>query len=471
MFAVLLAAIAVDFTAETGTIRPALHSSGFGPTICSQTERDLEDVKSMGFKYARTHDWALIGGNQRICDYFHIFPLPHLDAKDPRNYWFKPTDYILKRTREDAGLDVLFRLGTSIEHSGKKHHFNSVVPEDLDKVAETFAATIRHYNRGWADGFHWNIKYWEIWNEPEGYMSMWCPPEGVEGLSPEELEAKRAELKGKFIKFFVATIKRLKSEFGDTIKVGGPAHCSYTTGWLNDDLKACRDAGVAPDFISWHGYARDPMRFNREADLARAMCDSYGFTKCELIVDEWHYFGENYSWKELQHSSDPADKERLFNGPDGHNGIRSACFILATLANMQRSKLDQAYYYGCSHTGSWGFKDALQNKYKVYYALKLFGDIVKGYTVMCKSTSEGTVTTFAVKNAAGKKALLVVDYGGTNRRMSLSVKGVPAGAQAKGLLLDHTHNLTPIDVSLKGSSLQLVKPDFHSAAFFITFEG
>ena len=272
MFAALLAAIAVDFAAETGTIRPALHSSGFGPTVCSQTERDLEDVKSMGFKYARTHDWALIGGNQRICDYFHIFPLPHLDAKDPKNYWFKPTDYILKRTREDAGLDVLFRLGTSIEHSGKKYHFNSVVPEDLDKVAETFAATIRHYNRGWADGFNWNIKYWEIWNEPEGYMSMWCPPEGVEGLSPEELEAKRAELRAKFIKFFVATLKRLKSEFGDTIKVGGPAHCSYTTGWLKDDLKACHDAGIAPDFISWHGYARDPMRFNREADLARADC-------------------------------------------------------------------------------------------------------------------------------------------------------------------------------------------------------
>lgn len=124
MFTVLLAAIAVDFAAETGTIRPALHSSGFGPTVCSQTERDLEDVKSMGFKYARTHDWALIGGNQRICDYFHIFPLPHLDAKDPKNYYFKPTDYILKRTREDAGLDILFRLGTSIEHSGKKHHFN-----------------------------------------------------------------------------------------------------------------------------------------------------------------------------------------------------------------------------------------------------------------------------------------------------------------------------------------------------------
>ena len=49
-----------DFTRDVGPVRPELHSSGFGPTICSQTERDLADVKVMGFKAARTHDWALV---------------------------------------------------------------------------------------------------------------------------------------------------------------------------------------------------------------------------------------------------------------------------------------------------------------------------------------------------------------------------------------------------------------------------
>ena len=163
----IVAALTVDYSVDVGRIRPELHSSGFGPTICSQTAQDLADVKAMGFKFARTHDWALINPNQRVCDYFHIFPLMHLDAKDPKNYVFGPTDYLLKRTREEAGLDVFFRMGTSIEHSGNRIHFNTVVPEDFDKVAETFAATVRHYNHGWADGFNWDIKYWEIWNEPE----------------------------------------------------------------------------------------------------------------------------------------------------------------------------------------------------------------------------------------------------------------------------------------------------------------
>ena len=125
-----------DFTQEVGKVRPELHSSGFGPTICSLTQQALDDVRAMGFKSARTHDWALINANQRVCDWHHIFPLVDLDATKPENYVFGPTDYLLKRTREEAGLDVFFRLGTSIEHSGPKVHFNSTIPEDCDKVDE-----------------------------------------------------------------------------------------------------------------------------------------------------------------------------------------------------------------------------------------------------------------------------------------------------------------------------------------------
>ena len=470
MTAMFLAALAVDFTTAIGNIRPALHSSGFGPTICSQTAQDLEDVKAMGFMAARTHDWGLINPNERVCDYFHVFPLMHLDAKDPVNYYFGPTDYLLKRAREEAGLEIFYRLGTSIEHSGHKIHFNSTVPDDFDKVAEIFAATVRHYNNGWAKGFNWGIKYWEIWNEPNVIESMWCPPEGTEGLSPAEMDAKRSEYRAKFVKFFVKVLKRLKDEFGDSIKVGGPALSHYNTVWLNDILTACRDAGAVPDFISWHGYKRDPMQFNREADLARELCDSYGFTKCELIVNEWHYFGENYNWTDMQRCSDPKVKSRIWDGPDSHNGIRSACFTLATLANIQRSKLDQAYYYGCSHVGSWGFKDALQKKYKVFYALKLFGDIVRDYSVMCSGDTQGPITTFAVKDPAGRKALLVVDYAGPSRTIVLDVKGVSPDAKVSCTLLDHLHDLEPLDIRFNSRKLTLVKPDFHSAAFLVKFE-
>ena len=466
---ILLAALTADFNEAVGTVRPELHSSGFGPTICSQSAQDLADVKAMGFKYARTHDWALINPNQRVCDYFHIFPLMRLDAKDPENYVFGPTDYLLKRTREEAGLDVYYRLGTSIEHSGPKVHFNSLIPSDFDKVAEIFAGTVRHYNRGWANGFNWGIKYWAIWTEPDGTNNMWCLPDG-DGPDDGGVEWKEKYVlrRAKFVKFFVMALKRLKDEFGDSIKVGGPALCWCDTDYFKALLVGCKEAGVAPDFISWHGYACDPLRFNREAEEARALCDSLGFPKCELIVDEWHYFGENYTWHDLR-SSDSAVRARVWDGPNGHNGIRSACFTLATLANLQRSKLDQAYFYGCRHTGAWGFKDEQQRKFKVFHALKAFGEMLKAYPTICASRSEGSVTVFAARNAAGGKALLAVDYGGSVRRIDVDIAGIDASAKPTCRVLDHLHDLTEHAVSFKDGKLTLVKPDFDSASFVVSF--
>ena len=469
-----------DFTKDVGPVRPELHSSGFGPTICSQTAQDLADVKAMGFKAARTHDWALVNSNERCCDWHHIFPLPHLDAKDPKNYVFKPTDYLLKRTREETGLDIFYRLGTSIEHSGELVHFNALIPEDFNKVAEVFAGTVRHYNRGWADGFKWDIKYWEIWNEPDGHINMWCLPDGDRGANPQEQKRKDTLRRAKFVEFFVTCLKRLKGEFGDSIKVGGPALCNVAPDrveYFREILKACREAGVAPDFLSWHGYVNDPLQFNREADMMRKLCDEYGFAKCELIINEWHYFGTTYDWTDMQRCSDPVVKARIWEGPDSHNGIRSAAFTLATLANLQSSKLAEAYYYGCSHVGSWGFKDALQKKYKVFYALKLFGDIVKGYMTRCACTSAGTITPFAVKDAKGRKALMVADYGGSDRKIEIEVKGLDVTKKPKVTILDYTHDLVPFvptqawdQVYFEDGKLVIWKPDFFSAAFFITFD-
>ena len=110
--------VSADFTREIAPVRRELHSAGFGPQICSCPPATIADIRSMGFKASRTHDWALINPNQRVCDWHHIFPLPHLDAKDPANYVFGPTDYLLKRTREEVGHDIFFRLGTPPERYG-----------------------------------------------------------------------------------------------------------------------------------------------------------------------------------------------------------------------------------------------------------------------------------------------------------------------------------------------------------------
>ena len=450
--------LSADFSVEKGVFRRELHSSGFAPRVTSVGET-FNDVKSLNFEYARTHDLALVNDGQRIFDVHFMFPLMHLDAKDPNNYFFKATDHAMKRIR-DAGLKVFYRLGTSIEHSGPTVHFNSLIPEDFDKMAEVFAATVRHYNNGWANGFYWDIKYWEIWNEPDIRNAMWCLPEGDEG--PGRFE-KRQKL---FIKFFVTCLKRLKSEFPE-LKIGGPALCYYREDYFKLLLAECKKEGLAPDFISWHYYGDRPLCMTDAADAARKMLDDFGFTKCELILNEWHYLGK-YSWGGLR-NSDPAVVKKVWEGPASHNGIESSAFTLTSLAMFQTSKLDQAYFYGCRHTGAWGYMDQYQQKYKIWYALKLFGDLAEKAATVCDSTSADTVTLLAVKSADGKTGwLLVSDYRGEAMEIPVAVKG--AGKVVSATILDHERNNEPVDVTLENGVLKLKKKIPGSAAFLVTFE-
>ena len=470
----LAAAVSVNFGSEIGKIRPELHSSGFGPQICSCPQENIDAVKSMGFKASRTHDWALINPNERVCDYFHIFPLMHLDAKDPRNYVFGPTDYLLKRTREEVGHDVFYRLGTSIEHSGPKIHFNSLIPEDFDKVAEIFAGTVRHYNRGWANGHEWNIKYWELWNEPDGFNNMWCLPDGDGGVGETEA-AQKADRKARdlkrrelFVKFFVVCLKRLKSEFPD-IKVGGPAMCSMNVDYFRAILQGCKEAGVAPDFISWHHYCNDVKQILGAIERGRKLCDEFGFTKCELIINEWHFFDyARYSWYDLR-SPKPEIQAKVWSGPASHNGIDSSCFTLTMLAKFQTSKLDQAYYYGCRNVGAWGFMNEKKGKYKVYYGLKMFGDFVRRCQTMCASTGTDKITVIAGKGADGGKTLLVADYRSGEQEIAIDVEGVAPGSKPTVWLHDYTNDLVQVPAELSDGKLLLKKTDTNSAAFLVTF--
>ena len=479
--AALCAGVTADFGAATGKLRPELHSSGFGPQICSCPPETIADIRSMGFQASRTHDWALINPNQRVCDWHHIFPLPRLDAKDPANYVFGPTDYLLKRTREEVGHEIFFRLGTSIEHSGANIHFNTLIPDDFEKVAEVFAGTVRHYNRGWADGQEWGIKYWEIWNEPDGFNNMWCLPDGDGGKGDtkearvQDQAAREKKRLALFAKFFVTCLKRLKDEFGDSVKVGGPALCSWrpsrperigTDAYFRALFAACREAGVAPDFISWHYYGNKPEDVLASIERARTICDDEGFPKCELVLNEWHYL--NVSWGDLR-SRDPKVYGKVWSGPASHNGIDSSCFNLALLSKFQTSKLDQAFYYGCRNDGSWGYKSADGEKYKVYYGLKLFGDFLRDFPVMCASSSDVKgVAVLSAKSADGaSKAVLVTDYRSGLRELSVEISGVAPDAECEVTVHDFGRDLEVVKAKLEGGRLVLPKRDAFSAAFLV----
>ena len=56
---------------------------------------------------------------------------------------------------------------STIENSANIRAFHVFPPKDFQKWAEICEHIIMHYNEGWANGFHYGIKYFEVWFEPD----------------------------------------------------------------------------------------------------------------------------------------------------------------------------------------------------------------------------------------------------------------------------------------------------------------
>ena len=94
-----------------------------------------------------------------------------------------------------------YRLGVTIENNYQLHPYRVKPPKDFHKWAEICCHIVRHYNEGWANGFHYGIKYWEIWNEPES-PAMW------QGTDEE------------FFELYAIAAKELRRQFPH-LKIGG----------------------------------------------------------------------------------------------------------------------------------------------------------------------------------------------------------------------------------------------------------
>ncbi len=282
--------ITADFSQKTGKIA-ALHGVTNGPRSGNFYINQTAYFQEAGIPYSRLHDTEYPFGSGHYVDVHCIFPNEDADPFDPANYDFKPTDAYLKSIL-DAGAQIIYRLGCSIEHGPVKCHVHP--PKDFNAWAEVCAGIIRHYNEGWADGFRWNIRYWEIWNEPEGgkigRTSMWS------GTDEQ------------FYQLYVVTANRLKKEFPD-LSIGGYASCGfaallsenrtdkgqYMIDYANDFFDYITDpAHPAPlDFFSWHLYSGNVDYYAADAAYARKLMDDHGFTEAESILDEWNYSGAN----------------------------------------------------------------------------------------------------------------------------------------------------------------------------------
>lgn len=189
-----------------------------------------------------------------------IFPDWNADPNAPASYNFGPTDKVIAAIRE-SGAEVYYRIGRS-------WGANVDPPADDAKFAAIVQHIVMHYNLGWANGFHDSIRYWEFWNEPEGFWSG----------TPEQ-----------FYSLYEQTARAIKSA-DPSARVGGDARASaHDDGpWREGFLDYCAAHKVPLDFFSWHWYGQDPYDVVRLGKEIRAVLDAHGFPRAESILSEWN---------------------------------------------------------------------------------------------------------------------------------------------------------------------------------------
>ncbi len=269
--------VSVEPSVEIGPIK-AMNGVNNGPNAVrsDQTRSTFEPFAALKIPYARVHDANLTEdyGGSHVVDISAIFPDWDADETMPESYDFTITDEYLSTMRA-AGAEPYYRLGQSIEHAIKKYGVNP--PKDFAKWARICEHIIRHYNEGWANGYKWNIKYWEIWNEPDNGPAKDGRPSPCWTGTKEQ-----------FFNLYKVTSLHLRKCFGDTIKIGGPAFC-WWGAWSKDFLPFCAREKLPLDFYSWHCYGVDATWPGEAARRARRLLDENGFTHTESHLNEFNY--------------------------------------------------------------------------------------------------------------------------------------------------------------------------------------
>ena len=427
-----MANIFVDFNISRGVVKP-MHGVNNGPLKATghQSRGNFDAFKAAKIPYARTHDASFCAwyGGEHTVDIHAIFPDFTKNPRDPDSYDFTLTDDYIQSI-VDSGAEVFYRLGTKIEHWRKK--YGTVVPADFNKWAVICEYIIRHYNEGWANGFHHNIRYWEIWNEPDGAPN-WTG-------TPEE-----------FYEMYEVAATHLKKRFPH-LKIGGPAISCVPRdgGWWTRNFLAHMTADgkrVPLDFLSWHLYTRDPREMLVFERCARAYLKEAGYTETESILNEYNYL-EN--WTDLYVST----IESIIS-------MHGAAFTSACFALGQASSIDMLMYYDarpCVWNGLFDYYT--YRPLKGYYPFVMFSHLYGlGNAAECGS-DDGDLYVVAAQNEDERAIMLThyrADKAKAEKSVTLRLNGVPDGVWQADVL-DEENTMTEQTLILRDGALSITMP-------------
>ena len=425
----------IDFTRQEGRIKP-LHGINNSPVIYNG---ELPELKDAGIPYVRLHDAGGPFGGTYLVDIPNIFLDFNADPSLPESYDFACTDAYFK-TLTSSGLKIFYRLGVTIENNHHLKPHRVCPPADFRKWADICSGIIRHYNEGWANGFHYGIEYWEIWNEPET-PAMW---QGA----PQQ-----------FYDLYSTTALLLRERFPN-IRIGGYGasgffavtrpdcneirreYLAFFNGFL-EHLQKHRE--IPFDFFTWHLYTKDPQEVSAHAAYVRRRLDEAGFTRTESIFGEWNYVEHDTCMNDLA----PWDTLRSNEG---------AAYAAAVFALLQKGPCDMALFYDAFPARIYCglYMNPEYTPSKTYYAFKAFNTLFELGTAVHTETSRSETGIFmvAAQDEKGQQgALLITNRERKKQKVHLEITGmVPAG---RILVLDANRVLTEVNWLLQDGMLAM----------------
>ena len=392
--------VKINASKTVGVMKP-MHGIG-QPPMTGVSNFMFHYLKEAGIPYSRLHDVGGWMGGGLYVDIPNLFPNFDADENDEASYDFAFTDKIIEGL-VNVGCEPYFRLGVTIEnmHMLKVHRI--FPPKDFAKWARICEHVIRHYREGWANGYEFDITYWEIWNEPDDCYknetaAMWKG-------TPEQ-----------YFALYSVTARHLKACFGDSIKIGGYGHCGvyeykkdvnlngiegeetyiydFTINFTHGFLKYQKETGAPIDFFSWHVYdnchesTKEDFRIIAEhADYCRRLLDKYGYTNTEHHLNEWNL------WTKMRQ----------------RDAVNGSSRTLAFMLMMQNTSTDVM----CFYDGGIGFSPyrALLNPdtgapYRNYYAFSSFNTLYQLKNQIALECDDGLVFAGAAKQ--GRRCAVVI---------------------------------------------------------------
>lgn len=409
-----------------------MNGMGAGPTAAQQFL-----YKAAGIPYARLHD---VGNSTQHCiEVMHIFPNFDADENKAENYDFTISDQYIQRILS-GGTQIIYRLKNTGHEPGSIKKYGAWPPKDFKKWARICEHIVRHYNDGWANGFHYNIRMWEIWNEPDMDQRKLEDGRWRYEVKPHSWGGTMAQ----YYDLFEITFKYLRKTHPD-ILIGGPANAEFE--WNEPFLQEMQKRGVRVDFFTWHRYSRTPERLSDEGIRVRELLDRYGMQDVPTILDEWNY---NYDWtpEGVEHS------KRV------RQSIVGAAYTAAVMCHMQDVACTDilTYYDFRPTTYNGSINRQTDEEMPTYYAFWFWNRLAQYGTQVKVACEEPDIYAVAAKNAQGKLRLMLVRFNEDPRvfeRKTVYVT-IPEGASDPICLLsDHLHKNTAYPFPVEDGKIKM----------------